>query len=347
MGKTSKTLAEDLVALHDVDKGVRVDVVEDRAQLDHVGTVEGDVEHLALGALVQSAASDERAATLDVVDDVIADGIGCVGDDKHRLVGLHAIDDKVNDLALDKDDDDRVDGKAYVTKGHEGAQGDDTVNDHDEGTERYLGIFVDNHRDDVRASAGSSRAENHADGHTIDNTGHNRVQEIVGVEPASVMWNLDHRLDHRGIDGFYNITVVDDRVVAPSALKHKSEYENQRCRNNRLDAELGSQHPSADDEQGNVHADGVERNLPRPKGIEHVREAVGASRGHQIGVNKHHIANSEQQTADDEQDIGQQFLPQFSFGINFNHISSLEFGCKITQNLGESAYYFVYSAEII
>ena len=108
--ETTEAFAQNLAALHDVDKRVRVDMVENRTQLNHIGAVESDIEHLALGAFVETRAGDKRAATLDVVDDVIAHSLGLIGDDEHGLVGLHTIDYEVDDLALDEDDDNRVDG---------------------------------------------------------------------------------------------------------------------------------------------------------------------------------------------------------------------------------------------
>ena len=106
LGQTAEAFAQNLGTLKDVDKGMRVDVVEHRAQLDHVGTVEGDVEHVALVTLIEARAGDKRATTLNVVNDIVSHGFGLVGDNEHRLVGLHTVDHEVDDLALNKDDDD-------------------------------------------------------------------------------------------------------------------------------------------------------------------------------------------------------------------------------------------------
>ena len=258
LGEAAEAFAEDFGALEDVDEGVRVDVVEDGAQLDHVGTVESDVEHIAFGALVEARTADERATALDVVDDVVAHGVGLVGDDEHGLVGLETVNHEVDDLALDEDDDDGVNGQADVTKGDEGAQGDDAIDNHDEGTQGNLGVFVQNHRDDVRAAAGSTRAENQTDGHAVDDTGNHRIEEIVGTEPTAVMGNLDHRLDHRGVNGGCDGTIEDDGIIAPPDLEDKGEQEYQRRRDDGLDTELGAKNPGADNQQGDIHADGVE-----------------------------------------------------------------------------------------
>ena len=43
LGQTAESFTENLAALHDVDKGVRVNVIEYRTQLDHVGAVKGDI----------------------------------------------------------------------------------------------------------------------------------------------------------------------------------------------------------------------------------------------------------------------------------------------------------------
>ena len=103
--QTTEAFAQNLAALHDVDKGMGVDMVENRTQLNHIGAVESDIEHLALSALVETRAGDERATTLDVVDDVIAHSFGLIGNDEHGLVGLHTVDHEVDDLALDEDEE--------------------------------------------------------------------------------------------------------------------------------------------------------------------------------------------------------------------------------------------------
>ena len=109
-------------------------------------------------------------------------------------------------------------------------------------------------------------------------------------------------------------------IVAPLTLEDKGEQENQRRRDDGLDTELRSKNPCADEQQGDIHADGIKRNLPGPQRVEHVGEAVGTARCHQIGVHKHHITDSKQQATDGEQSVCQYFLPQFSLWINLNHI---------------------------
>ena len=240
LGETAEALAQNLGTLHDVDKRVGVNVIENRTELDHVGTIEGNIEHLALGAFVEASTSDEGAATLDVVDDVVTHGLGFIGNDKHGLVTLHAIDNKVDHLALDKDDDDGVDGQADVTEGHQGAEGDDAIDNHDEGTQGNLGVLVQDHRDDVRAATGRARAENQTDGHAVDDASDDGIQEVIRMEPAAMMGNLDHRFDHRGVNRLHYLAVMDDRIVAPCALEDKGKQEDQRRRNDGLDTELGT-----------------------------------------------------------------------------------------------------------
>ena len=62
--QTAEALSQDFGAFHDVDEGFWVDAVEHRAELYHVGTVEGDVHHLALVAFVETAAGDACATAL-------------------------------------------------------------------------------------------------------------------------------------------------------------------------------------------------------------------------------------------------------------------------------------------
>ena len=257
LGKGAETLAQDLRTLHDINEGAGIDNVEHRAQLDHIRTVQGDIDHLALIALIEAAAGDAGATALQVVDDIVADGLRVVGDDKHGPVALHTIDDQVDDLALDEDDEDRIDGKTDVTKGDECAQGDDAVNNHDESTQGNLGVLVDNHRDDVRTATGSTRTENETNGNAIDETGEDGVEEIVGLEPAAIVGNLHHAGAFYLADG----AVMNHWIISPHALEHKGGSKYQYRGDDGLDTELGSKDPSADNQQRDIHADGIQRNL--------------------------------------------------------------------------------------
>ena len=124
-----------------------------------------------------------------------------------------------------------------------------------------------------------------------------------------MMGNLDHRLDHRRINTGHDTTIVDDGIITPLALKHKGEQKDQCRGNNGLDTEFGAKNPCADNEQGDIHADGIERNLPWPQGVEHVGKAIGTTRRHQVRVNKHHVANGKQQATNNQQEIGYHLLP--------------------------------------
>ena len=99
---------------------------------------------------------------------------------------------KVDDLTLNEDDDDGINGQTDVTESYQSAQSDDAVNNHDKGTERNLGVLVQDHRDDIRTATGSARTEYQANSHTVDNTRNNGIEEIVRTEPTAVMRNLDH-----------------------------------------------------------------------------------------------------------------------------------------------------------
>ena len=128
--QSPEPLSQYLGAFHDVDKGFRVDAVEHRAQLNHVGSVEGDIYNLALVAFVEAAARDACASSLEVVDDEVSHWLGVVGNDEHGLVAFHSVHHEVYNLALDEDDNYRVDGQPDVSKGDERAQCYDAVNDH-------------------------------------------------------------------------------------------------------------------------------------------------------------------------------------------------------------------------
>ena len=124
---------------------------------------------------------------------------------------------------------------------------------------------------------------------------------------------------HRVSGSVHNIAVMDDGIVAPNSFQNKREQENQGCRDNRLDTELGTENPSADDEQGHIHADSIERDFPGPQGVKDVTQTIGSTRSHQVGVDEHHIANGKQCATDYEQQVGPNLAPQFSLLVNLNH----------------------------
>ena len=55
-GEGTEALAQDLGALDDVHKRMGIDVIERRPQPDHALAVKGDIEHLALLALIEATA---------------------------------------------------------------------------------------------------------------------------------------------------------------------------------------------------------------------------------------------------------------------------------------------------
>ena len=281
-------------------------------ELHHVGTVESHVYHLALVALIEACAHQQGAAALEVVEDIVAHSLQLVGDDEHGFVALHTFDNEVDNLALNEDDDDGVDGQAYVAESHEGAQRDDAVDNHHQGAEANLGVLVQYHADDVAAAAGGAAAEYHADGHSVNKAGDNGVEEVVWHEPAPVVGYLNHG---DALDGSVdNLAVEDNRVVAPQGLKDICGHEDEGCGEDGLETELGTENPGAYDEQGHIHADGVEGYLPWPHGIQYVGDTICAAGSHQVGVDEHHVADSEQNAAANEQQVG----PQFFFPVFFH-----------------------------
>ena len=107
----------------------------------------------------------------------------------------------------------------------------------------------------------------------------------------------------------HNGAVVDDGVIAPyPALDGIGEAEDEEGGDDGFDAELGAENPGADDEQGDVHADGPDGDFATPEGAEDVGQTVSAARGHEVGVDKHHVAYGEEGAAKDKQHVGKDFL---------------------------------------
>ena len=158
-GQGLEAFTHNLGTVDNVDKGRGIEVAEVGTELDKVGTLHGDVDNLALGAIVKALAGDAGATTVEFVEDVFLDNIVLVGDDEGGFVALDAVDNEVDDLAFDKDDNDGVDGETDVAKGDKGGEGDAAVDDGDEGAEANLSVLVENHGDDVAATTGGAAAE--------------------------------------------------------------------------------------------------------------------------------------------------------------------------------------------
>ena len=62
-----KTIAHNLGAFDHVDESVRVKEAEIGFQLHQVGAVQGNVNHLALGTLVEATACKHGAAAIEVL----------------------------------------------------------------------------------------------------------------------------------------------------------------------------------------------------------------------------------------------------------------------------------------
>ena len=123
-------------------------------QLDEVGAFQGNVNHAALGAGVETLAEEQGAAALEVVEDVAAHGLHVVGHDIDGLVGLHTFHDEVDDLTFNVNQNDRIDGQTDLLEGNQSGEGDDGIDDHHQSAEGDFRVFVDDHGDDV-ATAGS------------------------------------------------------------------------------------------------------------------------------------------------------------------------------------------------
>ena len=104
---------------------------------------------------------------------------------------------------------------------------------------------------------------------------------------------------------------MDDRRITPPRLKDIGKHRDQDDRNDRLDAELGTEYDGTDDKQGDVHADAGQGDLPSPQGVEHVGETIHAARSQVVRVHEHHIADSEKRRAKHQIGIGQNLLFQF------------------------------------
>jgi len=287
-------------------------------ELDEVAAVESHVNHFAFMTLVESDTGEAGASAFEVVEDVVLDFVDAVGDDEDRLVGCDALDDQVDDLAFDIDKYDGVYRQSDVAD-DEGGEGDAAVDDEDEDAERYFGVFVDDHRDDVAAARGGAGAEDDADGDAVDEACDNGVEEEIGDEETfdGVVAGA-HDVGDMAVEAFGGVveSVVDDRSVAPCRLKDVGEYGDKDDGDDGLDAESGAEDDGADDEQGYVHADTCHRYFPSEEGIENVGETVDATRSKVVGVDKHYVAYGEQETSESDESVGDYLVFEADFFLH-------------------------------
>lgn len=107
-------------------------MVDVRFQSDHFCSRNGGIDHLAFLSCVQADAAKAGAAALDVVDDSLANLLFLIGDDEEGFVALHTFNHKVDDFALDGDEQDGVDGQTYLVEGDKGGERDGRIDNHDQ-----------------------------------------------------------------------------------------------------------------------------------------------------------------------------------------------------------------------
>ena len=249
--------------------------------------------------LVESESWETSATAFEVVEDIVFHFVDAVGDDEYGFVCRHAFDNDVDDFAFDIDEDDGVDGQSDVAYDESGER-DAAVDDEDENSERYFGVFVDDHGDDVAAARGGACAENYTYGDAIDESGHDGIEEEVGDEEAF----------DGVVAGAYDVgdvaikplcgvvqSVVDYWCIAPCRFKNVGEDRDKDYGYDGFDAETWSEDDGADDEQGDVHADAGDRYFPSEKGVEDVGETIYATRSEVVGVDEHYVAYGEEKAA--------------------------------------------------
>ena len=311
-----EAFSHDFGAVDDVDEGGRVDVVEVVFELDHVGAVEGDVDHITFSAAVKALAHEEGTAAVKVFEDKLPHGFHVVGHDIDGLVALQTVHNQVDDLAFDVDQEDGIDGQTDLFEGDEGGEGDDGIDDHHEGAEGDFRVFVDDHGDDVAAAGSGSRSENQTDSDTVDEAGHHGVQEVVGHEEEFAVRNLYH-VGHTG--GFHDAFVYHG-VITPESLYQPGECEYQDGGKHGFETELRTENPGADEQQRDVHADGVVTDFPRPDGVQHVGKTVGAAGCQKVRVDKHHVADGKKEAAGNQQQVCDNLFFNSVFLLHFSQI---------------------------
>ena len=170
-------------------------------------------------------------------------------DDEAGFVSGNAFNNHVDNLALDVDEDDGIDGQTDVAEGHEGGQRDTAVDNQHQYTERYLCVFVNDHGNDITAARGSSSFENQTDGYTVNQTGDHGVEEEVGHEVfGDGIVAGTHFIREITVKPFAAVeeSVMDKWRIAPDAFHNIGEYGYEDDRYDGLDAKTRTQEPGAD-----------------------------------------------------------------------------------------------------
>ena len=73
--------------------------------------VEGDINHLAFSTLIEAATRENGTAAVQIIDDEVAHLFNLIRNNKSCLVALYAFHHQVDNLALDEDKDDGINGQ--------------------------------------------------------------------------------------------------------------------------------------------------------------------------------------------------------------------------------------------
>ena len=302
--------AHDFAAVYHVHEGVRVKQAEIALELDEIGAAEIAVNHMPLLALVKPLAQDRGTAAVKFVYNEFADRFLALRYNENGLVRTEAVHNQVDQVALYGNDQDGIDREPHLFEGDERRECDATVHNHDQRAEAHLRVLVKDHAYDVAAAAGGSAPEDEADGKAVNDARENRIYHEVRHKPSPALRNLHPAAEFRRL-GTDNLPGKNHGSVPPHGLQDPGEEENEDCGENRLEAESGAEDPGPDKKQRDVHADRIVGNAPRPYGIENVGKAVCTARGQMVWVHEHHVANGEKGAAENDKEIGYDFLPGF------------------------------------
>ena len=156
------------------------------------------------------------------------------------------LDDEVDDLALDEDDNPRIHRQAPVAECHHGAEGDGAVHDDDQRTEGNVGVFIQNHRDDIRASGSGACLEYHTDTDTVHDTAEDGGKELLFQQRTRL-----HALFDEGGDIDFRL---QEGIIAVGIVDEPHENRNGESTDDGLHAEHPAEKIDAEQQQRHVHA---------------------------------------------------------------------------------------------
>jgi hypothetical protein len=166
-----------------------------------------------------------------------------------------------------------------------------------------VGVFIQNHRDDIRASGSGACLEYHTDTDTVHDTAEDGGKELLFQQRTRL-----HALFDEGGDIDFRL---QEGIIAVGIVDEPHENRNGESTDDGLHAEHPAEKIDAEQQQRHVHAEGGHFRFPSPQVVEHHRQAVGASRCEAVRFGEHHGSQRKHETSSQQPAVGDEKINDF------------------------------------